>query len=140
MPPPLTCLKEANDVQEKYFTKAVEVLKFYYDDYVWKDWNIIMAYFSYDMKNYSPRQDLDPSIWASWLDRCCAFVHGLNVGKGTDVSFEELKSILEHECDSESLADLSLYGYNLVSDEILCPTCNECACGQCSPCSCSPMS
>lgn len=140
----LTCLKEAQTIQDEFFTHAMEVLKFNYDDYRYKDCHIIMANFSYDMADYSPREDLDPSIWKSWLDNCLTFVYGLAVGKGTyeniGFSFEELEEILRREAGGSSLAKLTLSGDDLVSDQVLCDACCECACGQCSPCSCSSTS
>ena len=133
-----SCLKEAQIIQNKFFAHAMEVLKFNYDNYVWKDCNIIMENFYYDMRGYSPREDLAPSIWKSWLNNCYIFVRGLAWGKGDypliSFSFEELEAILDEERGS---GYLELVGDDLVSNSIKCQTCYECACGQCSPCSCS---
>jgi len=134
----ITCLKEAQTIQDEFFAHAMEVLKFRYDDCVWKDCNVIMGNFCHDMDGYSPRENLDPSIWKSWLNNCFIFVRGLARGKGDypllGFSVEELDTILDEERGS---GDLELVGDELVSDPIECQTCYECACGQCSPCSCS---
>ena len=130
----ITCLKEAQTIQNEFFAHAMEILEGMYDEN-----NCIptIAHFSYGMKEYSPRQDLDSSIWKYWVEKCCVFVYALSIGKGTypymGFSFAELYTILDEERGS---GYLELNGDDLVSDPIECSQCYQCACGQCSPCSC----